>query len=83
MNSLDILKYNLAKDVAKASRFEVYGLHYSYNWIELIMRRHGIKALDIDDEKSYYTEDQRTFIMGRLGIIGKTKLNGNTKKCCN
>jgi hypothetical protein len=88
MTNLDLKKYNLSKDLSKAAKVETYGLHYDINWIELIARSMAIYALEIDDDKDYYSDDERELITARLGVIGTTKnviksSYNNQKSCCN
>ena len=81
-------KYILAKDVAKAARIELYGLHYSVNWIELIARNLAVKALIYHaDYGGYYTDEQENCIKARMGVIGKGIIVGktnqnNSQDCC-
>ena len=78
----------LAKDVAKAARIEIFGLHYTVNWIELIARNLAVKALIYhEDCGGYYTDEQVNCIKARMGVIGKGMIvgktkQGNIKNCC-
>lgn len=88
-SELNLMKYNIGKDTYKSACIELYGLHYDTNWIELIVRGLAIKALEINEEIDYYTEDEVRCLKARIGVMGKsshrTLFNNRISKkgCCN
>jgi hypothetical protein len=66
MSILSDAKYSLAIDVAKTSRNQLYGLHYTINWDALHTRLMAVKALEFDDLQNYYSQAERDIIESYL-----------------
>lgn len=59
-------KHKLHQEVARASRNEVYGLHYKIDWLSLINTKMIMKALSYDDILSIYSTSEREEMESKL-----------------
>jgi len=73
MTILERAKVYQINDVARMAMNNLYGLGYSINFLKLVDRQMMIRALDLDDDYSFYTTAQRQNVESQLSIYNKCK----------
>lgn len=89
MNSNEIkflyTKIEHAREVAKASRISLYGLHHSVNWNNLHFKELAIQAIELSLENptAYFalTDEEIEIMLSKIGNY--SAIASSKKSCCN